>query len=176
MKKKHLALLLGTATLLSSVSSFAADGTANIKFTGSIVTTGCTVKINSKSNDETIDLGSIDLSGVATGTTSPVSTPVSLKFSDCPSGASSASVTFSGTPGSNSTSSFDVNGENSGKIALDIYDQNGLVVAPNKPAPTQVGINNGSGEMDYTVLVEKASDDVKQTTFDVSTAINIAYE
>lgn len=171
--------MLGSTVVLSAANCFANSGTANIHFKGTVANMSCTVQVNNASGDASLEMGTIDLSQVAVGGASdPYSFEIEL--TGCPSSMKNAEVTFMGTP-STDNQYFSVNGTDD-SLGLAISDTSSgqsattIPVLPNvldSSGMLKEGTNGFKGT--YTAQLVKLKEDVTNTSFDVSTSVNIAY-
>ncbi|MFI7811727.1 fimbrial protein [Citrobacter werkmanii] len=172
-----LSVLVSSVLLMASINCFA-DGAANIHFKGTISSEDCTVHVNDGSNDATIDMGTVNLRGLGVGeASSPV--PFTVSLTGCPESMKNADITFIGNPSSNEKY-FALTGVNSESVALEIKDT--LAGANNTLSPNvqdPVGGMGSSGNNSFTgsfsAQLVKLTDAVTDSTFDVSTAVNIVY-
>lgn len=179
MKQKIISMLIGSAAILSAASCFADSGTANIHFKGTVANMSCTVQVNNASGDASLEMGTIDISKVAVGGASdPYAFEVEL--TGCPSSMQGAEVTFMGTP-STDNQYFSVNGTDD-SLGLAISDTTSGESATTAPVLPNVldpygmrkdGTNGFKGT--YTAQLVKLKEGVTNTSFDVSTSVNIAY-
>lgn len=177
MKKTIISILIGSAAIISSAGCFATSGTANIHFRGAVASGGCNVQVNHASGDASVDMGTIDMSKVDVGGTSDAY-PFEIELTNCPTSMNNAAVTFIG----NSTSDnkyFAVN-NSADSIGLAILitsaGQSSSAVLPNVQNTTgMVRDGNYGFKGSYSAKIVKLKDGVPDTSFDVSTAVNIAY-
>lgn len=122
-------ILLVLSFLSASVSSvYAADGTVN--FTGSVLDPACTATATTAS----VAMGAISKSALSSvGATSQGKT-VTITLSACPAAATSATITFSGTPDSDNSQllKLTAGSENSAAsgIGIALYESNGTTLIP----------------------------------------------
>ena len=171
-------MLIGSAAILSSASSFADSGTANIHFKGTVANVSCTVQVNNTSGDVSLDMGTIDVSKVAVGNASEPY-PFEIELNGCPSSMTNAAITFVGNPSSDNKY-FAIGGTDD-SLGLAISNTGGqsssaIAVLPNQQDTTgMIKEGNYGFKGSYAAQLIKLKDGVPDTSFDVSTSINIAY-
>ncbi|WP_253377015.1 fimbrial protein [unidentified bacterial endosymbiont] len=174
MKSKYIALIIGTASLIASANVLATAG-PTIKFTGSISDGGCTVKVNDSQDNVSLDMGAVDMSGLAINQSSD-SMDFSINMSGCPDTVSNATLSFDGTASTKNGQYFALSGTNSNKVGLELKNAYGTVVKPNAADSVSIGLHDGDGKTKYTAQLVKLADKVDSTQFDVSVAVDIAYQ
>lgn len=175
MKNNFIALIFTAAIIAPSAGAFATD-TASIKFTGKIAVAGCTVAVNDKSNNESMDMGTIDMSALSVGE-STEEYRFYVDLSGCPSSIGTARARFTGTASSGGNQFFAVNGNNSANVGLEIKNLDGNIVKPNSDDNHNVAIGtDGTAKFTYSAQLVKLTNAVAASDFDVSAGINIIYE
>jgi type 1 fimbria pilin len=176
-KLNKISLFMGSLALVASIHAFADGGGANIHFKGSVTNDGCTVQVNNGSNDATVDMGTINMHGLAVGdATDPVTFQIQL--TECPASMSNAEVTFLGNT-SPDDKYFALTGTNNQSLGLEIKNTqggDGSTITPNVQDITGMpSAGNNAFTGSYSAQLVKLTDDVIDGSFDVSTAVNIVY-
>jgi len=177
MKKTIISLLIGSAAIISSTDCFATNGTTNIHFRGAVANGGCNVQVNNVSGETSVEMGTIDMSKVDIGGTSNAY-PFEIELTNCPTSMSNAAVTFIGNPTSDNKYFAVTNSADSIGLAILITSagKSSSAVLPNvQNTSGMVKDGNYGFKGSYSAKIVKLKDGVPDTSFDVSTAINIAY-
>ncbi|HDS9358110.1 TPA: fimbrial protein [Enterobacter cancerogenus] len=178
MRKKLLYVMLTGAALVSAGNVFA-DGSATIHFTGSVATTACSVQINNVKGDTSLNMGSIDMASLNVGDSSKPY-DFEIELTGCPSSMKNAEATFIGNP-SPDERYFSVNGSNSQSLGLAIIDEGSSGAAKNYVKPNvqdNFGFildDTGTFKESFSAQLVKLQESVDESSFDISTAIDIVY-
>lgn len=125
MKKIAFALSVLAA---SATAAYAADGTIN--FTGSVIDPACTAT----ASNANIAMGSISKSALSSVGSTSQGKPLTITLSSCPAAATTASITFSGTPDTANSQLLKVVAADSNTAATGIgiamYESNGSTLIP----------------------------------------------
>lgn len=81
---------------LAMFSSSVFADPVSINITGNVVASPCTV--DTANSNLTVDLGTIQATDLATPASGSTFIPFAIKLKDCPTGTTTATITFSGTP------------------------------------------------------------------------------
>ena len=171
MKLKICALT--TLILACGLSQAAMADGANINFTGSLLSTSCSVKVNGN-DTAAVDLGDNMLEQGQGKRTDPKS--FSLDISDCPASSQAATVTLSGTTATD-TDFFAVNvgGKAQDEVGLLVLDSNGSLVKPNGGFTTT--LSDGGAKLTLNAQLINSQDSVvPQGAIAANVAVNVAYQ
>jgi len=127
------------------------------------------------SNNASLDMGVVDMSGLAINQSSD-SMDFTINMSGCPDTVSNATLSFDGTASTKNGQYFALSGTNSNKVGLELKNAYGTVVKPNGADSVSIGLYDGNGKSNYTAQLVKLADKVDSTQFDVSVAVDIAYQ
>ncbi|MEG0866480.1 MAG: type 1 fimbrial protein [Hafnia sp.] len=156
MKKIVCAVAMASVMVTGAVNaaSNVDQGHGKIKFEGSVIEAACS--IDSKSIDQTVQLGSIASHALKSG---GKSTPVdfSIKLHDCDTsvGSGSATVAFNGIAGESASGldkAFATTGQAGGGVGVTITDLGGVIIAPNSSS-TAMTLADGDNELAFQAYV-----------------------
>lgn len=165
---KKLATVIGLGLLASSVQALAADG--QIKFSGNIIDSGCTVT-NSVSNPLEVNMGSYLKSAFSAAGDTTTAKPFQIQLTQCPNVA--ATLSFTGTANSESDLALDSTATATG-VAIRILDSGNAKVNINQPHDLGV-LNSGTNTFDYTAQYVSTAADVTSGTANATVEFDIAY-
>jgi len=177
MKKSIIALSLMASYMLASAAN-AADGTIN--FTGSIISSACTV--NTASASQTVNLGNVNSTafGSTVGTTA-AATQFSINLTNCPSSVTSASVKFDGTENATNSSILALSsGETATGVGVALYEADGSTVLPLQTASNSITIptassGTSSATLNFVAKYMSTASSVTAGTADATTEFTIVY-
>ncbi|MBC0855521.1 fimbrial protein [Pantoea stewartii] len=139
---KNITLI--TSALIAAVvcgSASAADGTIN--FTGTITDTAC--KVDTESGNQTVNLGDVATTSFGSAGATASATRFTIKLSDCPAAATSASVRFDGPLASGNSKLLALSsGQTATNVGVGIYEQDSNTLIPVGSASAPVTLSSTS--------------------------------
>ena len=173
--KKIIQIGILTAAITASCGAFAAStpGVA-VEFGGTLTKSSCNVSVN---GGQSIDMGSVDTSGLKIGETS-TEVPFTVDIKDCPSSILAASLVFEGNAFPSDNTAFALTsstGNASDQIAMMIKNTaSGSYINPNTSGPTE-GLDGGAVSIPLAAVMKMKSSSVDEGEFAVSTSLHINY-
>lgn len=145
-----------------------------IHFEASVVNAACAVDANSI--NQTVQLGQFKLSDFSKKGDETSRIPFSIKLNSCdPEVASTAAITFVGTPADSEQDVFALQGAGAAKnIALKLVDSQNKQIAPGQVS-TGVELIDGSNELNYSASLISTSDEVSAGNANAVTNFMVTY-
>lgn len=175
--KKIIQLGILAAAITASCGAFAAgtEGVA-VEFGGTLTTSSCNVSVN---GGNSIDMGSIDTSGLKIGETT-AGVPFTVDIKDCPSSILTAALDFEGTAFSGDNTAFALTssvGNAADQIAMLIENTSvgsGSYLTPNVSGPAK-NLVDGAVSIPLAAVMKMKSSSVDEGQFAVSTSLHVTY-
>jgi len=145
MQKKFTSNLLVRSLLavafVSSAPFTASAGDGTINFTGSILDSACT--INSTSNSQTVNLGSIQRTAFKASGDVTAATRFDIVLENCPDTVKSASVKFDGTANAANNNILALNsGQTAQGVGVALFEKDGVTAIPLSTQSAQMTLDN----------------------------------
>ncbi|MGM8755834.1 fimbrial protein [Enterobacter chuandaensis] len=173
--KKIIQLGILAAAITASCGAFAAgtEGVA-VEFGGTLTTSSCNVSVN---GGQSIDMGSVDTSGLKIGETT-TAVPFTVDIKDCPSSIQTAALDFEGNAFSGDNTAFALTssvGNAAEQVALMIENTaSGTYFSPNVSGSTE-SLDSGAVSIPLAALLKMKSSSVDEGQFAVSTSLHVIY-
>lgn len=149
MKKNVIVVTLAAVSILSSVSTFAADGKVNFK--GSIIDSACVVT-NTPEAPLDVTLGSVSKGAFTAAGDTAAATKFTLKLSSCPATVTKASVKFDGTAagGDNNILALTTETGVATGVGIQIQDSSNAVLPLSTASASYPLVDTGENNLDFT--------------------------
>lgn len=130
MMKKSFCKLLLTSLVMAASHNMANADPVDINITGNVVASPCTLDV--AGSNLSPSLGTIQATALEAAASSSTWVPFDLKVKSCPASTTSATVTFSGTPDTDSPDSMYASTGNATKVAVELQSAAGDLLGNGK--------------------------------------------
>ncbi|QWZ48829.1 fimbrial protein [Enterobacter bugandensis] len=167
------------AAMAAAFSTYAAtpDAGVQVNFSGTLTSSSCAVSVND--GQSTIDMGSIDTSGLTVGETTPQQN-FNVDIKNCPSSVTSAYLVFDGSTADAAAGHFSITsgtGNMTDHIAMQLLDlgTGGSIVKPSTSTVIR-SLENGALSIPLAAQMVVLKDGVDDGDFTVSTSMHVIYQ
>ncbi|CAI0882027.1 Type-1A pilin [Serratia quinivorans] len=180
MKKTLLVTSLATAALLSTTSSFAADG--NINFTGKIQDTTCVVDLAAGETGISVPMGDLNKTAFSGAGSTGTSSKFTINLKSCPATYTKATVEFDGTAAGNDKKVLALTAGTTADpaatgVGIQISDKSDTVLALKTPSASYDLLTGAAdiNKLDFTARYVATSATVTSGVANSSATFNIKY-
>ena len=160
MKNSLIAATVLSVVLSSTAFAAPTNGDGKVNFTGSITDTTC--EVDTDSLNQTVDLGNVSKSSLATAGSTTGAKKFTLVLSSCPESVTSAKVRFDGiqVPGDNSLLALTEGEDTAENVGIQIADANNNVINLFQDSAAYA-LTTGVNNLDFTAEYYAISDSVE---------------